>query len=74
MLGLGELNDKELVELVNGMLETAERWVEEDEVNEIEGSHGDLPPMTDEGRRTQVKDEHAVKQSSEPPHQSDRRA
>ena len=63
---LGELNEKELVELVNGMLETAERWVEEDKANEIQGSHGDLPPMTDEGRRAQDEDEHAVKQSSEP--------
>ena len=63
---LGDRNEKELVELVNGMLETAERWVEEDKANEIEGSHGDFPPMTDEGRRAQVKDEHAVKQSSEP--------
>ena len=41
---LGELNEKELVELVNGMMGTAERGAEEDEANEIEGSHGDLPP------------------------------
>ena len=60
---LGELNENELVELVKGMVETAERWVGEDKVNEIQGSHGDLPPMTDEGRRTQENDEHAAKQS-----------
>ena len=41
---LGELNEKDLVELVNGMLKTAERGVEDDKVNEIQGSHGDLPP------------------------------
>ena len=46
---LGELNEKELVELVNGMLGTAERWAEEDEAYEIEGPHGDLPSMADEG-------------------------
>ena len=45
----GELNEKDLVELVNGVLETAERWVEEDKVNEIQGSEA-VTLLTDEGK------------------------
>ena len=48
------------------MIGTANDLISEDVAGETIGSRGDLPPMTDEGRRADVQDQHAMWQSSEP--------
>ena len=48
------------------MVDTAEDFISEGMAIENFGSHGDLPPMIDEGRRAEDKQEEAKKQSSEP--------
>ena len=48
------------------MLDAASKIIEEDTVIENMGSHGDSPSMTDEGRRAEVINEHAARQSSKP--------
>ena len=62
----GELSKKEAEDLIRDMVETAKDFIDEDIADETIGSHGDLPPMTDEGRRADVQDQHATWQSSEP--------
>ena len=47
---LGELNKNDAQKLVEVMLDAASKFIEEDNVIENIGSHGDSPPMTDEGR------------------------
>ena len=63
---LGELSRVETEELIIDMAETAKNFIEEDIAHETIGSHGDLPPMTDEGRRAEVQDQHAIRQGSQP--------
>ena len=48
------------------MIDTAKELISQDVARETIGSHGDLPPMTDEGRRAELQDQYATWQSSEP--------
>ena len=62
----GELTQVEMKELIRDMVETAEELVNDNIADETPGSHGDLPPMTHEGRRAADQDQDAVWQSSKP--------
>ena len=46
--------------------ETAKDFVDENITCETIGSHGDLPPMSDDGRRAEGKDQHAIRHGSQP--------
>ena len=64
---LGEKLRKDVQKLVEEMPDAAREFIEEDNVIENLGSHGDSPPpTTDEGRRAEVISEHASRQSSKP--------
>ena len=63
---LGELSRKDMERVYRDMVETAADFIEENITDEISGSHGDSPPMTDEGRRADDQDQHAMRQSSKP--------
>ena len=62
----GELGQLDMEELIRDMVKTAEEFVNDNIADETSGSHGDLPPMTDEGRRAADQDHDAVRQSSKP--------
>ena len=52
--------------MVEDMLDTDSEFIEENKADENTGFHGDLPPMIDEGRRSNVMKEHATRHSSKP--------
>ena len=58
---LGKLRQLDMEELIRDM-----EFVSDNIADETSGSHGDLPPMTDEGRRAADQDQDAVRQSSKP--------
>ncbi len=63
---LGEMSLVETEELIIAMTETAKDFVDENITCETIGSHGDLPPMSDDGRRAEGQDQHAIRHGSQP--------
>ena len=54
---LGELRQLDMEELIRDMIKTAKEFVSDNIADETSVSHGDLPPMTDEGRRAADQDQ-----------------